>query len=837
MTREEVLSETLHYFNGDTLATDVWINKYCLQDNSGQYLEKTPISMHQRMAREFARIEQKYPNPIREEEIVKLFSSWEIIPQGSVMYGLGNEYKTVSLSNCTVLSSGEYDSYSSILELDQQIVQSAKRRMGYGYDISFLRPRGSFVKNAAHTSTGAVSFLERFSNSTREVAQENRRGASLASIVVHHPDIYEFVTIKNDKTKVTGSNISIKITDDFIQAVQEDTDYILSWNISRLEPFPIFPLPYHTLVPYKDGYLKRVRAKELWNLIIKSARDHSEPGLFLWDRMLNYDPSSVYESLTPLTTNACGEIPQAPGDTCRLIALNFLKCVDNPFTSNAQINYQRLYNLSSKQLRLGDDLVDLEIEYVEKIIQKIQNDPEPDYLKESEIRMWEKVKQQAINGRRVGCGLTGLGDMFAALGIKYGSDESLVVLKTVMKTKMRAELETSIQLSKERGPFKLFNFDQEFDETMHGCNSFYEMIREEYPYFLKQMQMYGRRNVNWSDVSPTGSVSILTQTTSGMEPLFKPYYTRRRKIEQGKVDFVDQNGDNWEEYFVLHPPFKKWVQNYYDHHNMMDGNFNENSLQVLYKLSPWYGSCAEELDYKQRIEVQSIIQKYTSAAISSTLNLPENVSEETVSNIYMLAYEMGLKGVTIYRSLSRSGVLIESKLVTFNEHHAPKRPEILECDVYRFFNDDQKWIAFVGVLEKRPYEIFLGLQSDIVFPEDINHGHIHKMKIDEKNQYHFMKNGVDYGNLAVCFDPVYYNYAKFISSVMRHGMPIPSCIEVLKNMSTNTDSIHTWKNGVIRALKNYVIEGTISKEKCPECHEDLIYQEGCLSCPCGYSRC
>jgi len=503
-SREEVLEESFKYFNDDLLAATVFTEKYALRNTEGQFLENSPTAMHQRLAREFARIELKYKNPISEESILSFFTNWSIVPQGSVMYGAGNPYTTVSLSNCTVLGS-DTDSYAGILDLDQQVVQSAKRRMGYGLDISFLRPKGASVNNAAQTSTGAVSFMERFSNSTRECAQEGRRGACLISLDVRHPDVYDFVTIKNDRTKITGANISIKIRDDFIHAAQSDTDYVLRYpsdfnfyeHDMNDEGDKIRIAPYNTLVPTSFGYIKRIKAKELWDLIIKNAREHSEPGLFLWDRMLTYDPASVYPSLTPVSTNACGEIPQAIGDTCRLIVLNLLKCVDHPYTKHATFNFQRLEQLAGLQLRLGDDLVDLEIEAVEKIITKILHDSGPNYLKECELRLWKRIKEQAINGRRCGCGLTGLGDTFAALNMPYGSLEAFYLTEKIMSVKMRAELETSITLAKERGPFAFFNFELEFDDNLHGCNSFYEMIRNEYAWLLKHLQMYGRRNVNW----------------------------------------------------------------------------------------------------------------------------------------------------------------------------------------------------------------------------------------------------------------------------------------------------------------------------------------------------
>jgi ribonucleoside-diphosphate reductase alpha chain len=840
-SRDEVYSETIKYFNQDVLASEVWMNKYALRNKEGQFLENSPLMMHQRLAREFARIELKYPNPISEESILSFFTDWSIIPQGSVMYGAGNDFTVVSLSNCTVLGV-DTDSYAGILDLDQQVVQSAKRRMGYGLDISFLRPKGSTVNNAAQTSTGAVSFMERFSNSTRECAQEGRRGACLISLDVRHPDIYDFVTVKNDRTKITGANISIKIRDDFIHAVQHDTDYVLRYpsdynfyeHDMNDEGDKIRIAPYNVLEPTSFGYIKRIRAKELWDLIIKNAREHSEPGLFLWDRMVDYDPASVYPSLKPVSTNACGEIPQAVGDTCRLIVLNLLKCVDRPFTAQATFNFQRLEQLAGLQLRLGDDLVDLEIEAVDKIINKIINDPGPDYLKDCELRLWKRIKEQAINGRRCGCGLTGLGDMFAALGLPYGSLAALELTEKIMYIKMRVELDTSITLAKERGPFEFFNFELEFDDNLQGRNSFYEMIRKEYPWLIKHLQMHGRRNVNWSCVAPTGSVSILTGTTSGIEPLFKPYYVRRRKIEHEHEDFIDQNGDKWQEYFVLHPQFKKWIIQTYDYlHTYELNNLTEKNLEYLYVFSPWHKSCAEEISSYNRIRIQSMVQHYTTSAISSTLNLPENVSEQQVADIYLQSWALGLKGVTIYRANSRTGVLVDihkkQKSVAFE-----KRPEILPGKLSTFWNEGKKWLGVIGLKNDQPYELFAG-----EFPESMPID-VHKpsiiVKIKEANRHnqYWLSYSSDIEQRSLLLnnlgENIYGNYARLISGLLRHQMPTNYVISVLEKLRLDGDSIHTWRNGVIRLLKDFVTDGVSAGSLCKECGGQMVYQEGCKRC-------
>lgn len=847
MIRDEVLQESIDYFNGDVLAATVFTDKYALRNNEKEYIEKSPIDMHKRLAYEFYSIEQKYPFSLSYGEIYNVFSQWEIVPQGSVMYGAGNPFNKVSLSNCTVLGSSE-DSYAGILDLDQQIVQSAKRRMGYGYDISFLRPRGAVVKNAAQTSTGAVSFLERFSNSTREVAQDGRRGASLASIHINHPDIEEFITIKNDRTKVTGSNISIKLTEDFIDAVKEDRDFILCFPINLFNNNNLYQnnviqsIPYKELVPYAYGYIKKVRAQDLWNLIIKNAREHSEPGLFLWDKMLDYDPASVYDSLKPVSTNACGEEPMAIGDTCRLIVLNLLKCVDNPFTKNATMNWERLSYLAALNLRLGDDLVDLEIDAVNNIIKKIQNDDLKNWkdnpLKQPELRLWGKIREQALLGRRCGCGFTGMGDMLAALNMRYDSDAALSFIEQVMKTKMRAELVTSIDLAIERGPFKLFNFHKEFDDHLQGQNEFYEMIQEEFSDLLPIMSQYGRRNVNWSTVAPTGSVSILTQTTSGIEPLYKPYYIRRRKIENGTIKFIDQNGDKWEEHLVIHPQFKEWIRL---NHSWYSDKSTLESIDILYNISPWAGSCAEDINYLNRIKMQSIVQKYTTAAISSTLNLPEDIMEKEVEDIYLHAYELGCKGVTIYRQNSRSGVLINPSKnpIVFGDTIPPKRPEILTAKIGMFPHNNEKWLAVVGLYEDRPYEIFTGKYN-----EDIGLGYpatITKIKKNGKNTYwlkYFTGEEWKNHNLTTIFNPEYANYARLVSGMLRHGMPLKYVISVLENLTVDQDHIFTWKNGVIRIFKQFMKDGEKTSYKCPECHGEVIFSEGCEKClMCSWSRC
>lgn len=846
MVRDEVLQESLKYFHDDMLAATVFTDKYALRNNKGEYIEKSPIDMHKRLAYQFYSIERKYPFELSYNQIYNVFSQWEIVPQGSVMYGAGNPYNIVSLSNCTVLGTTE-DSYAGILDLDQQIVQSAKRRMGYGYDISFLRPRGAVVKNAAQTSTGSVSFLERFSNSTREVAQDGRRGASLASIHINHPDIEEFITIKNDRTKVTGSNISIKLTNDFLNAVKEDRDFLLCFpinlfnNLNAYQGLNLQYIPYKQLIPYADGYIKKVRAQDLWNLIIKNAREHSEPGLFLWDKMIEYDPASVYESLKPVSTNACGEEPMAIGDTCRLIVLNLLKCVDDPFTKYATMNWERLFDLASLNLRLGDDLVDLEINAVTNILKKIQNDDNKDWqnnpLKQPELRLWTKVREQAILGRRCGCGFTGLGDMLAALNMKYDSEEALAFVAQVMKIKMKAELETSIDLAIERGPFKLFNFHKEFDDHLNGTNEFYEMIRTEYFEYLPLLSKHGRRNVNWSTVAPTGSVSILTQTTSGIEPLYKPYYIRRRKLhdQNMKIDFIDQNGDKWEEHLIVHPQFKEWI--ILNHSWYSDKSEN---IDILYNLSPWAGSCAEDLNYLSRIKMQSIVQKYTSAAISSTLNLSEDVTEKEVEDIYLQAYEWGCKGVTIYRQNSRSGVLIAHKNpVVFGDTIPPKRPEVLDAKIGTFFHNEETWLAVIGLYGDRPYEIFTGK-----YDENIGVGYpatIIKRKTYGKNIYwlkYFTGEEWKIHDLTIIFKPEYANYARLVSGMLRHGMPLKYVISVLENLNVDQESIFTWKNGVIRIFKQFLKEGESATYKCPECSSEVIYSEGCEHCTmCSWSKC
>lgn len=840
----EVKDATLKYFEGDSLATEVWMSKYALRNEQGAYLECVPSHMHTRLAEEFSRIEHQYTNPLSDEDIYNSFSSWSIVPQGSVMYGVGNDYSRSSLSNCFVIGQEELvDSYNSILDTDHQIVQISMHRGGVGMDISHLRPQGTKVSNAAKSSSGAVTFMERYSNTIREVSQQGRRAAGMITMDVRHPDIFDFVTIKNDLSKVTGANISVKFTDEFLVEVNRDGDYILRFPIDmEIQKDPIYyeTLGYDRLVKYHNGYIRKIRAKQLWDIFITSARNTGEPGCIFWDRVLNYDPASVFSSLCPRTCNPCAEQFLEVHGACRLLSLNLLSCVDEPFTKNAQFNFQRLWKFASIQLRLGDDLVDLELEKVQEIITKIKEDTDPDDMKRNSLHLWMDIFYKTYAGRRVGCGLTGLGDVFAALNIQYGSEESLKLSEKIMSMKMRAELETNIQLAKERGSFSAWDFNLAYDENFHGRNAFYEMIREEYPYLIKQIQTYGLRSCNWSNIAPTGSLSLLTQTTSGLEPLYKPYYIRRRKINEneGRVDFVDQNGDKWQEYFVLHPLFKKWIgkdrlEEFFDH-------WFKHDYETLYRLSPWYKSSADEVPYIQRLRINAILAKYCTNSISSTINLPSSVLDNEVSDIYMKACEMGLKGITIYRDGSRSGVLIEAHKqlsVPFE-----KRPTELEARLLTFYNEGELWLGVVGLKDGRPYELFAGKFNK---PVDTNKpSYINKVKqianFSSHNEYWLgYSDGNEYNFLLLndLGHNSYGNYARLISGLLRHSMPVEYIISVLEKLHIEGAHIHTWRNGVIRLLKTFVQNGTVSEEKCPECQEKLIYQEGCKSCSCGYTKC
>jgi ribonucleoside-diphosphate reductase alpha chain len=838
---EEVLKQSLDYFSGDELAATTWINKYAMKNKHGKLMEQSPNDMHSRMAKEFARKEQEYKiktditqknknlsaygktrEDLTEKKIYNYFKNFNyIIPQGSVMAALGNPHIIASLSNCIVLPE-IYDSYGGLFYTDQQMAQLFKRRCGVGIDISTLRPSGMLVSNAAGTTTGAVSFMERFSNTTREVAQNGRRGALMITIDIAHPDIDSFITIKQDLEKITGANISVRLSDEFMYAVSKNKEFNLRFPIEATEPV----------------FQKTVKARDLWNTIVKCAHSTAEPGLIFWDRQHNYSTSSVYPEFKNVSTNPCSEIAMQGGDSCRLLALNLFSFITHPFTEKAAFNFKKFYETVYESQRLMDDLVDLELEHIDTILSKVNNDPEPDYIKQVEIDTWKLLQKAGEKGRRTGLGFTALADTVAALGLKYDSDESLEVIEKIMKTKCEAEFTSSIDMAIERGTF--YNFDPTIEKT----SEFIQMLELEMPTLYERMMKHGRRNISLSTVAPTGTLSMLSQSSSGIEPVFLLSYKRRRKVnpqdKKAKVDFVDPMGDSWQEFEIYHHKLKLWM---------------EVSGETDITKSPYYGSCASEIDWLKRIKLQAIVQKYTTHSISSTINLPNNVSVENVGEIYMEAWKHGLKGITVYRDGSRSGILITNEKKENEKNNdriiesiAPARPEKIEAEIIRFMNHDEKWIAFVGLINGKPYEIFTGKSVDaFVIPHWVNKGFIIKVNVENQmKRYDFQyidkeNYKVTIEGLSRSFNKEYWNYAKLISGVLRHGMPIPQVVDLVENLNLHNESINTWKNGIERTLKKFIPNGTAAKDKvCNSCGDPdgLIYEEGCLKCKsCGQSKC
>ena len=835
----EVLESCLAYFKGDELAATTWMNKYAVKTKKGEYLEVTPAQMHKRMAEEFGRIEKHYEGEeisveglsdygktrkfLSEDAIFDLFKDFKyVIPQGSVMSSLGNENVIASLSNCVVVPP-VYDSYGGIFHTDEQLAQLFKRRCGVGVDLSNLRPRGAQVSNSAGSTTGAVSFMDRFSNTTREVAQNGRRGALMLTMDIAHPDIEEFVTIKQDLSKITGANISLRLSDEFMVAVVNDDDYTLRWPIDSKKP----------------TYTKIIKAKELWETIIKCAHNTAEPGLIFWDRQHYYSTSSIYPGFKNSSTNPCSEIAMQGGDSCRLIAVNLYSFVDNPFTENATFDFEKFYKVVYESQRLMDDLVDLELEAVDKIFNKIMHDKEPDSIKQVEIDTWKLLYKTGKKGRRTGLGFTALADAMAALGKKFDTDEAISVIDEIMKTKLRGEFDSSIDMAITRGKFEVFNSDIE------KYSEFVQMMEKDFPDVYKRMMKYGRRNISISTVAPTGSLSMLAQTSSGIEPVFLLSYKRRRKVneedENAKVAYVDDMGDAFEEFEVFHPKLKKWMD--------VTGKTDISE-------SPYAGATAPEIDWAKRVEMQALVQKYTTHSISSTINLASDVSVDLVGDIYIESWKKGLKGITVYRDGSRSGILVASedkkkdkKLDDcFAETIFPKRPKKIKAKVVRFQNDYDKWVAVVGLINNRPYEVFTGkLEDAFLLPTWLEEGFVIKNKDDEgRSRYDFQfadKQGykVTLEGLSRTFDKEYWNYAKLISGVLRHGMPIPYVVDLINNLNMYDENINTWKNGIARTLKQFVIDGTqAADKKCGACGdpEGLIYEEGCLKCKnCGDTKC
>ena len=837
-SHEEVMEASLAYFNGDKLAATTWINKYAVKNKKGEYLELTPDDMHRRMAREFARIEAKYEKQIPDstsaelsgyaqkrkkldfDRIYRLFKNFKyVIPQGSVMFGLGNKEVISSLSNCVVIPPPE-DSYGGIFYTDQQMAQLFKRRCGVGTDISKLRPKNTLVDNAAGSTTGAVSFMNRFSNTTREVAQNGRRGALMLTMDVAHPDIEDFVTIKQDLTKVTGANISVRLSDKFMQAVEKDENFRLQWPIDSPQP----------------EITKTIKARSLWNTIIKSAHNTAEPGLIFWDRQHYYSTSSVYPGFENVSTNPCSEIAMQGGDSCRLIAVNLYSFVENPFTDKAVFNYTKFYEAVYDTQYLMDDLVDLELESIDRILQKIDSDPEPDYIKAVERQTWELLRDAGIKGRRTGLGFTALADALAALGIKFDSDEALQQVDRILRKKLQAEFDASVDMAITRGAFPGFN------RTIEEKSEFVAMMENEFPELHERMMNNGRRNISISTVAPTGTLSMLARVSSGIEPVFMLSYKRRRKINtedpNAKVDFVDDTGEGFEEFTVFHPKVEEWM--------------NITGKEDI-TASPYYGATAMDIDWKKRVKLQALVQKYTTHSISSTINLPSDVSEERVGEIYLESWKAGLKGITVYRDGSRSGILVsddkkESQSAESTNTFLGKRPKILEAAVVRFFNDTEKWLAVVGLMDDKPYEIFTGRMQDAFdLPDYVEKGCVIKERNEEGvSRYDFQyrdKDGylITIQGLSRSFDKEYWNYAKLISGVLRHGMPIQYVVDLVNNLNLFDENINTWKNGIARTLKRFIPDGTAaSDKKCPQCGdpEGLIYKEGCISCKsCDYSKC
>lgn len=833
-TPEEALAASLEYFSNDELAATTWLNKYALRNAKGELLELTPEGTHWRMANEFARIERMYqPVPpekrallsaygqkreaLDEEGIFKLFDGFrDIVPQGSVMASLGDHTRLASLSNCVVIPA-PVDSYGGIFRNDQQLAQLFKRRCGVGFDLSTLRPEGAAVSNAARTSTGAVSFMERFSNTTREVAQKGRRGALMLTMDIAHPDVEHFITIKQDLTKVTGANISVRVSDEFMKAVEEDTEYTHRWPIDSKKP----------------SVTKTVRARELWDNLIRCAHNSAEPGIIFWDRQHKYSTSSIYPGFKNESTNPCGEIAMQGGDSCRLIAINFYSFVTDPFTPKARFDHERLAEVTYEAQRLMDDLVDLELEAVERILQKIDEDPEPDEVKRVERETWQLLGETGRKGRRTGLGFTGLGDALAAMNLAYDSEAAVEAVTHIMRTKCEAEFNSSIDLAIERGAFTGFS------PAVERTSEFSNMLAEEMPELHARMMKHGRRNISISTVAPTGTLSLLTRTSSGIEPVYMLGYTRRRKLgpnaPKEQVTFTDAMGDQWEEFTVHHPRLVDW----------MNATGKKNVEE-----SPYHNSTANDIDWHHRVRLQAAVQKYTTHSISSTINLPSDVSPELVGNIYREAWHLNLKGVTVYRDGSRSGVLVatgEKKKEESNAHVT--RPEVLEADVIRFNNDLEPWLAVVGLLDGKPYEIFTGKAKGVFqLPNWVEKGWVIKRRDAKakKNIYDLQYEDsegykVTIQGLSRSFDKEYWNYAILISGMLRQGVSVPHVVDTVVNLNLYDATLNTWKNGVARALSRYIPNGTsASGRKCADCGdtEGVYYEEGCLKCrSCGSSKC
>ncbi|MBR5595294.1 MAG: adenosylcobalamin-dependent ribonucleoside-diphosphate reductase [Alistipes sp.] len=833
---EDAVAATKEYFMGDDLAAQVWVSKYALKDSFGNIYESTPVDMHNRIAKELARIEANYPNSLSEAQIFELLDHFRyVIPQGGPMTGIGNNMQVASLSNCFVIGhKNPADSYGGIFRMDEEQVQLMKRRGGVGHDLSHIRPSGSPVLNSALTSTGIVPFMERYSNSTREVAQDGRRGALMLSLLIKHPDAEKFIDAKVDTGKVTGANVSIKIDDEFMRAAVAGCTYRQQFPVAAEEPI----------------YKKDIDAKKLWDKIIHNAWKSAEPGVLFWDTIIRESVPDCYadEGFRTVSTNPCGEIPLCPYDSCRLLALNLLSYVEAPFTKEAKFNFDLFKKHVAMAMRLMDDIIDLELEKVELIINKIDSDPEEDDVRRVELELWHKIKDMALKGRRTGLGITAEGDMLAALGLRYGSDEAIDFAVTVHKTLAVEAYRASTTMAKERGAFGVYNFEKEIGNPM------VERIFEAAPELREQMKQYGRRNIAMLTIAPTGTTSLMSQTTSGIEPVFRPVYKRRRKInpsdKEQVASFVDETGEKFIEYYVFHHQFVKWLEiNGYDTARLQ--NISEDELNEWLKASPYYKATANDIDWVAKVKMQGAIQKWVDHSISVTVNLPNEVTEELVADVYRTAWESGCKGITVYRDGCRDGVLLDVKDKSAEKkcssEQTIRRPESIPADIVRFKNGKEDWIAFVGKQDDRPYEIFTGkIEEDAMYiPKSINQGHI--LKVTEANgskRYDFQyQDRYGYvntiGGISRLFDEEFWNYAKLISGVLRYGMPIDKVVQLVDGLHLDSETINTWKNGVERALKQYIKDGTRGKGRCPQCgQEQMAYQNGCLTCmSCGYSKC
>lgn len=842
---EQAYEEALKYFNGDELAAKVWVNKYALKDAAGNIYEFSPTDMHWRLANEIGRIERKYKNPVSEQELFDLFDHFKyIVPQGSPMTGIGNNFQVASLSNCFVIGmDGSADSYGAIIHIDEEQVQLMKRRGGVGHDLSHIRPKGSPVKNSALTSTGLVPFMERYSNSTREVAQDGRRGALMLSVSIKHPDSESFIDAKMEQGKVTGANVSVKIDNAFMQAVVNGEKYIQKYPIDSEDP----------------SYTKEIDALELWKKIVHNAWKSAEPGVLFWDTILRESVPDCYADLgfKTVSTNPCGEIPLCPYDSCRLLAINLYSYVNNPFQDNASFDFDLFKKHVALAQRIMDDIIDLEMEKIDKILEKINLDPESEEVKYTERHLWEKIRKKTLQGRRTGVGITAEGDMIAAMGLRYGTEEATSFAEKVHRTLAIEAYRSSVEMAKERGAFEIFDAKREKN------NPFINRLAEEDKKLYEDMKKYGRRNIACLTIAPTGTTSLMTQSTSGIEPVFMPVYKRRRKVNpndtQVKVDFVDENGDSWEEYIVFHHKFVTWMEA--KGHSTTQKYTNE-ELDALVAASPYYKATSGDVDWLQKVRMQGRIQRWVDHSISVTINLPADVSEDLVNKLYIEAWKCGCKGCTVYREGSRAGVLIslDDKKKKKKEKDddcdcyerpliVPSRPRALEADVIRFQNNKEKWIAFIGMMDGRPYEIFTGLADDeegLMLPKHVNRGLIIRSVDENGNKsYDFQfKNKRGYKTtiegLNSLFNPEFWNYAKLISGVLRYGMPIDQVVKLVQGLSLDNETINTWRNGVERALKKYLPSGAEAKgQKCPVCEQEtLIYQEGCLKCTnCGASKC